>query len=142
MSSPSSAAIHSSGFGEGGVPLTDKWNPPFMPVRGQNKNFGVIVGPSERSDRDSMRPDHRELLQRSFELSQQLQLLEARDQRQHTVSYNPYEQMPIYYAVPCPDSSQHSYSPNPTSGGPVPGTPMPQQHPLNLGTYREDLRFL
>ena len=55
---------------------------------------GVIVGPSERIDRDSMRPDHREQLQRSFELQQQQQRLEARDQRQPTVSYKPYEQTP------------------------------------------------
>jgi hypothetical protein len=57
---------------------------------------GVIVGPSQRIDRDSMRPDHREQLQRSFELQQQQQRLEARDQRhQPTVSYSkPYKQTP------------------------------------------------
>ncbi len=185
MSSPSSAAIHSSGFGEGGVPLTDKWIPPIMPVSGQNKNFGVIVGLSERIVRDSMRPDYRDQLQGSFELQQQLQLLEARDQRQPTVSYNPYEQMPqlvigsnnigginnnsggvggggnnirtsrsphpqmphptssstaypIYYAGPGPGSSQHSYSPNPTSGRSGPSNsymPPPSVFPSWIDPY-------
>ena len=112
---------------------------------------GVIVVPNERLERDSMRPEHREQLQRSFELQQQ-QRLEGRDQRQPTLSYKPYEQTPrlvagsnnsgggnnirtsrsphpqmtpptssasaypIHYAGPGPGSSQHPYSPNPTSG--------------------------
>ena len=130
---------------------------------------GVIVGPGERMERDSMRPDHRDQIQRSFELQQrdqqQQQRLDARDQRQPTLSYKPYESTPrlvsgssnsggsnsssnpsnirssrsphsqmtpptsaasgypIHYAGPGPGSSQHSYSPNPTSSRSGPSGP-------------------
>ena len=100
-----------SGFGGGGVPLTDQWKPPIMPVRGQKINF-------------------RQPFLNNESKSKQHQQLHLSDIYPHNAF------SPLAHQLPPPQPLLNTGANN--RGGPVPGPPMPQQQPLDLGTYRED----